>query len=96
MFKSRVQSETEAAAAISTQNRIQAPRLSRLLDERKSIRTRRDMEFLAKRFNMDLEKLDAVAKFLTTPSVRQNSAVRVVTKDGEEKEIMKVNASSKQ
>ena len=52
------------------------------------------MEFLAKRFNVDLEKLDAVAKFLSTPSVRQNSAVCVVTKDGEEKQIMKVNASS--
>ncbi|KAJ6546495.1 hypothetical protein DFH09DRAFT_1249056 [Mycena vulgaris] len=89
MFNSRVQSETEAAAPIPTQNRVQAPKLSRLLDERKSIRTQRDMEFLAKRFDIDLEKLDAISKFVTTPSVHENSTIRVMAKDGEERQITK-------
>jgi len=89
MFDSRVQSENEAAAPIPTQNRLQAPRLAMLLDERKSIRTRRDMEFLAQRFGVDLEKLDAIAKFVSTPSVQANSAVRVASKDGQEKQIIK-------
>ncbi|KAJ7738490.1 hypothetical protein DFH07DRAFT_840984 [Mycena maculata] len=89
MFNSRVQSENEAAAPTQTLNRVQAPTLSRLLDERKSIRTRRDMEFLAQRFGLEVEKLDAIAKFLSTPSVHQNSAVRVTGESGDEKQIMK-------
>ncbi|KAJ7470572.1 hypothetical protein FB451DRAFT_342194 [Mycena latifolia] len=89
MFNSRVQSETEADSPMPTLNRVQAPKLSRLLDERKTIRTTRDMEFLAKRFDIESEKLDAIAKFLTTPSVHQNSMVRVAGKDGEERQIMK-------
>ncbi|KAJ7489893.1 hypothetical protein B0H11DRAFT_2229405 [Mycena galericulata] len=89
MFDSRVRSENEAATTLQTQNRVQAPMLSRLLDERKSIRTRRDMEFLAKRFGLDLQKLDAVSDFLNTPSVHQKSTVRVNGKDGEERQIMR-------
>ncbi|KAF7363281.1 hypothetical protein MSAN_00983300 [Mycena sanguinolenta] len=89
MFDSRVQSENEAAGSVPTQNRLQASKLTMLLDERKSIRTRRDMEFLAQRFGIDLEKLDAVSKFVSTPSVQANSAVRVTSKDGQEKQIIK-------
>ncbi|KAJ6513861.1 hypothetical protein C8R47DRAFT_1092134 [Mycena vitilis] len=89
MFNSQVQSENEAAAPTPTQNRVQAPILSQLLDERKSIRTKRDMEFLAKRYGVDLEKLDTMAKFLSTPSIHQNSTVRVAGKDGQERQIMK-------
>jgi crotonobetainyl-CoA:carnitine CoA-transferase CaiB-like acyl-CoA transferase len=95
MFNSRVQSENEAAASMPTQNRVPAPKLSQLLDERKAIRSRRDMEFLAKRFDVDVEKLDAVAKFVNTPSVQQNSVVRAADKDGEEKQIMKVRSAKK-
>ncbi|KAJ6623443.1 hypothetical protein B0H10DRAFT_1786307 [Mycena sp. CBHHK59/15] len=90
MFNSRMQSENEAAAPGSIQNRAQAAKLSRLLDERKSIRTGRDMEFLAKRFDIDVEKVEAVARFITTPSVQANSAVDTAVKDGEERRIMKV------
>ncbi|KAJ7090061.1 hypothetical protein C8R43DRAFT_1142141 [Mycena crocata] len=90
MFNSRVQSENEAAAPTPTQNRLPAQTLSRLLDERKSIRTRRDMEFLAKRFGLDVEKLDAVSQCLSTPSVHQNTT-RVVDKDGNEKQIMRAS-----
>jgi hypothetical protein len=53
------------------------------------------MEFLAKRFDVDVEKLDAVAKFVNTPSVQQNSVVRAADKDGEEKQIMKVRSAKK-
>ncbi|KAJ7752039.1 hypothetical protein B0H16DRAFT_1246633, partial [Mycena metata] len=83
MFNSRSRSENEAAAQNPTQNRIHASQLSRLFDERKSIRTRREMEFLAARYGLDLEKLDAIAEFLSTPSVHDNSAVQI-GKDGEE------------
>ncbi|KAJ7694176.1 hypothetical protein B0H17DRAFT_1058052 [Mycena rosella] len=89
MFNSRVQSEAEAASPTPTQNRVQASTLSHLLDERKSIRTKRDMEFLAKRYGVDLEKLDAIAEFISTPSVHRNSVVRVAGKDGEERQLMK-------
>ncbi|KAJ7343665.1 hypothetical protein DFH08DRAFT_873334 [Mycena albidolilacea] len=89
MFDSRVQSENQATASAPTQNRLQAPKLATLLDERKSIRTARDMEFLAQRFGVDLEQLDAISKFVNTPSVQANSAVRVTSKDGQEKQTIK-------
>ncbi|KAJ7273527.1 hypothetical protein B0H12DRAFT_496681 [Mycena haematopus] len=89
MFDSRVQSENQAAAFVPTQNRLQASKLAMLLDERKSIRTKRDMEFLAQRFGIDSEKVDAISKFVSTPSVHANSAVRVASKDGQEKQIIK-------
>ncbi|KAJ7046589.1 hypothetical protein C8F04DRAFT_1061008 [Mycena alexandri] len=88
MFNSRSQSENEAAAQNPTQNRIRAPQLSRLLDERKSIRTRREMEFLAARYGLDLEKIDAIAEFLSTPSVHENSALQI-GKDGEERTLLR-------
>lgn len=91
MFNSRTQSENEAAASTPTPNRVQAPKLSQLLDERKSTRSARDMEFLAQRFGIDLEKLDAIAKFLSTPSVHEKSTIRVAGKEGEETQIMKVS-----
>lgn len=89
MFNSRLQSETEAASSTPTLNRIHAARLSHLLDERKSIRTTRDVEFLAQRFGVELGKLDAIAKFLSTPSVAQASVVRLSTRDGDNRQIMK-------
>ncbi|KAJ7219100.1 hypothetical protein GGX14DRAFT_589990 [Mycena pura] len=90
MYNSRLLSENEAASANPPQNRVQASRLSQLLDERKSVRTARDMEFLAKRFGVDLEKLESISKFLSTPSVHANSLVRDVHKDGGDKQVMKV------
>jgi len=89
MFNSRTQSENEAAASTPTPNRVHASKLSQLLDERKSIRSARDMEFLAQRFGIDLEKLDAIAKFVNTPSVHEKSTIRVAGKEGEETQIMK-------
>ncbi|KAK7015021.1 hypothetical protein R3P38DRAFT_2544126 [Favolaschia claudopus] len=88
MFDSRVQSETQADSATHTQNRLHATRLTLLLNERKSVRTRRDMEFLAQRYGVDLNKLDAIAKFVSTPSVQANSGLRVQTSDGQEQRIM--------
>jgi hypothetical protein len=89
MFNSRVQSENEAAAGGPTPNRVQASQLSQLLDERKAIRSRRDMEFLAKRYGIDVEKLENVAKFVNTPSVEAQSTTRVPVKN-EERPIMRV------
>lgn len=49
------------------------------------------MEFLAARYGVDLEKLDAIAEFLSTPSVHENSTVQI-GKDGEDKTVMRVRA----
>ncbi|KAJ7285661.1 hypothetical protein C8J57DRAFT_1662398 [Mycena rebaudengoi] len=89
MFNSRVQSENEVAAGGPTPNRVQASQLSQLLDERKAIRSQRDMEFLAKRYGIDVEKLENVAKFVNTPSVEAQSTTRAAVKN-EERPIMRV------
>ncbi|CAK5279614.1 unnamed protein product, partial [Mycena citricolor] len=78
MYKTRVQSETDAESPTPIRNRMPAPRLSLLLDQRKSVKTRRDMEFLAARYGLDLDMLDAVAKFVNTPSVQQSDMARSV------------------
>ncbi|KAJ7632439.1 hypothetical protein FB45DRAFT_503176 [Roridomyces roridus] len=89
MFDSQLQSESEAAAAVQAPNRLHAPTLSRLLDERKSIRTPRDMEYLAKRFGIDIDKLEAVARYVSTPSVDPRTAVRVTGKDGDSSQVLR-------
>ncbi|KAJ7063125.1 hypothetical protein C8F01DRAFT_58277 [Mycena amicta] len=85
---SRLQRENDATSTTPTLNHVPAPILSRLLDDRKTLHTQRDMEFLAKRFGVDLEKLDAVSMFVSTPSVHANSAQRVVQQDGDDRYIM--------
>ncbi|KAF7295087.1 hypothetical protein MIND_01047000 [Mycena indigotica] len=85
---SRLHAEADAA----TLNHIPASTFSRLLDERKAVRTRRDMQFLAKRFGLEVEKLDLVAQFVTTPSVRANSQQRVAQQDGSDRYIMQVKS----
>ncbi|KAF7322821.1 hypothetical protein HMN09_00061400 [Mycena chlorophos] len=83
----RIEAESDALSSSPTLNRIPAPTLGRLLDERKTVRTRRDMEFMAKRFGLDIDKLDTVTRYVNTPSVRAGSEQRIVQEDGDEKFI---------
>ncbi|KAF5365615.1 hypothetical protein D9758_003188 [Tetrapyrgos nigripes] len=85
MLESRMQSEREAFSLQSSPNRVQAPTLSYLLDKRKSTASKHDIEDLAQKYGLKVDKLDSVARYVTTPSIQGDSIVRTVGEDGEER-----------
>lgn len=91
MFQSRAESEVEAAAPRLARNHLHAPSLSQLLDERKGARSAGDVEVLARKWGVDVEKLESVARFVNSPSVQGGRASRIVGKDGEESLVMEVS-----
>jgi len=88
LFKSRRESEHEAASPRPVHNRLHAATLSELLDKRKSAKSAQDVEQLAKQYDIDIAKLEKLARFVNTPSVQRGTAVRTVEKDGEESIVM--------
>ncbi|KAF8061530.1 hypothetical protein FPV67DRAFT_283858 [Lyophyllum atratum] len=84
LFKSRTESELEAASPVPIRNRLHAATLSELLDKRKSAKSAQDVERLAEQYNIDVAKLEKLARFVNTPSIQSGTAVRIVEKDGEE------------
>ena len=90
MFESRAQSEAEAASLRPVPNRLHGLALSDLLDKRKSVRTREDLERLAKEYAIDVGKLESLVRFVSSPSVERGTEVRIVDKDGNESVTMQV------
>ncbi|GLB35352.1 hypothetical protein LshimejAT787_0209170 [Lyophyllum shimeji] len=88
LFKSRIESEHEAASPRPVHNRLHAAALSELLDKRKDARSVQDVEQLAKQYNIDVAKLEHLAQFVNTPSVQSGTVVRTVEKDGQESVMM--------
>ncbi|KAJ4488155.1 hypothetical protein J3R30DRAFT_3433449 [Lentinula aciculospora] len=85
MIESRVQSEEEAASMHPSRNHIQASTLSYLLDKSKSHASRQEIRELADKYNVDIEKIEGLSRYFTTPSINPNSVVRKVrNEDGEE------------
>lgn len=62
---------SEEAAELPTPNRISAQTLSNLLDDRKSAKSRKDVENLIKEYGLDLdiELLEELATHINAPSV---------------------------
>ncbi|TFK42881.1 hypothetical protein BDQ12DRAFT_297172 [Crucibulum laeve] len=88
LFKSRAQSEFEGASSQPTKNFIHAPSLSELLDERKGAKTREDLEILAEKYGIDVERMENLTRFVNTPSVDRGATVKTVGKDGDESIII--------
>lgn len=62
-----------------------------LLEERKSVATREELEKLASRYEIDVDKLESVARFVSSPSVDEGAVRRKVDGDGVEQVKMKVS-----
>lgn len=67
--------------------------LHELLEERKSVTTRDELEKLALRYEIDVDKLESVARFVNSPSVDEGSVRREVDRDGVEQVKMKVSCA---
>lgn len=93
MYRSRVQAEAEAEAASggSAQNRLLAASLAELLEARKTVADRTGLEALAKRYHMDVAKLERLGRVVNTPSIDENTVVRTTDKHGEESVTMVVS-----
>ncbi|THU99334.1 hypothetical protein K435DRAFT_499211 [Dendrothele bispora CBS 962.96] len=87
MLESRLQSEREAFSMQPSEssNRVQAPTLCFLLDKRKSTASKRDIQDLASKYGLKVEKLESVARYVSSPSIQSGSIVKTVGQDGEEK-----------
>lgn len=85
LFESRA--KAEAAASEPSRNRLYAFVLSDLLDRRKAVRSRQDLEKLAKEFNIDVEKLESLARFVNSPSI-DKATIRPIAGKSEEDGFM--------
>lgn len=61
--------------------------LTDLLDRRKGARSRQDLETLAREFNIDVAKLEMLARFVNSPSIN-SASIRPVAGKSEEDGFM--------
>lgn len=74
-----------AASFRAPRNRLQIAALANLFDERKTVTTRRELDRVADRYNMDGKVLERLARYVNTPSVSEE-AVQVTTRGDNEQE----------
>ncbi|KIP09276.1 hypothetical protein PHLGIDRAFT_126432 [Phlebiopsis gigantea 11061_1 CR5-6] len=85
----RLQAEREAGAAQPARNRLLAAALHDVLEERKHARGPADVDRLTRRYEIDADHLDRLARYVTTPAVDPASVQRVLKGDGSEVTTMK-------
>ncbi|KAA1471341.1 hypothetical protein DENSPDRAFT_776207 [Dentipellis sp. KUC8613] len=90
-FESRAQSEADAASSHAPRNRLLAASLSDLLDQRKYATSRKELEKFAEQYGIEVQKLESVARYVSTPSVDEKTAIRMVEDNGEESITMVVS-----
>jgi len=83
LFESRAKLEFEASSPRLPRNHLHSFTLTELLNQRKSAHTRYDLQKLSKSFGIELNKLDSLTRFVTSPSVIA-TAIHSVGKDGKE------------
>lgn len=91
VYESRLQSELEARSLHPSRNRLHAASLSDLLEDRKLARSAEDLEKLGSRYEIDVEKIKSLARYVNTPEADPNSVKRVLKQDGSEVTTMKVS-----
>lgn len=91
MLQSQQLSEKQASSSTSTRNRILAGNMVDVLEERKFIATRKELERLAEKNDLDVDVLESVAQCVSSPSILEGSRRTVVDEDGEERVTMLVS-----
>ena len=83
MHQKRTQSEVEASAS-HPPNRLLSAKLSDLLDERKQAASRKELESIANKYDMDIVKVESLVRFVNTPTVDEGTTVRTRDASGEQ------------
>ena len=86
MHQTRARSEIEATPSHAARNRILSATLSELLDERKQTTSFKELERIANKYDMDIAKLESLARFVNTPTIGEGTTTR--TKDTNEEQII--------
>jgi hypothetical protein len=86
MHQTRARSEIEATPSHAARNRILSATLSELLDERKQATSFKELERIANKYDMDIAKLESLARFVNTPTIGEGTTTR--TKDTNEEQII--------
>jgi len=81
-FRSRQQSEAEAASH-PVRNHLLAPALSDLLDDRKRVTSIQELQSLATRYGVDVDKLERLARYVNSPSADEGTRRKVVEQEEE-------------
>ena len=84
LFESRAASESEASSLKPMRNHLYAASLHELFDAQKSVRSRKDLESLARKYNVDVDKLERLSQVVNSPSVDSRLNVKTVDKNGDE------------
>jgi len=82
LFESRAKPEFEASSPHLPKNHLYSSTLTELLNQRKSVHIQKDLEKLSREFGIELDKLESLVRFVTSPSV-VGTAIQSVGKDGE-------------
>ena len=82
LFESRAKLEFESSSPHLPKNHLYSSTLTELLNQRKSAHTQKELEKLSKEFGIELDKLESLVRFVTSPSVI-GTAIHSVGKDGE-------------
>lgn len=93
VYQTRLQSEIEARTFQPAKGHIFASNLSDLLEERKAVKNTQELENLAKQYEVNVSKLESLARYVTTPTVDPNSVKRILKDDGSEITMMKASTS---
>jgi hypothetical protein len=84
MHQSRARSEVEATASHPTRNRLLSGTLSDLLDERKKATSLKELETIANIHDIDIMKLESLARFVNSPAIGEGTIVRTRDAGGDQ------------
>ncbi|OJT03512.1 hypothetical protein TRAPUB_5791 [Trametes pubescens] len=88
IHESRLLSEDQARSSRQPHNRLVAASLTELLEERKYAPTLKALEELPKKYAIDSDKVERLARYVNSPSVHPDSVKRWVSEDGAEQTTM--------
>lgn len=80
----------DAHSARPVRNRLLAASLADLLEERKLVSTPEELKKLAEKYDIDLVKLENIARHVNSPSIDEASVVKRIDDDGSEQMKMTV------
>ena len=90
-YQAQLQSEVEARSFQPAKGHLFAGALSDLLEERKFVKSQEELQRLAKRYDVDVSKLESLSRYVNTSTVDPASVKRILKDDGSEVTTMKVS-----
>ncbi|KAL5533310.1 hypothetical protein ACEPAF_5086 [Sanghuangporus sanghuang] len=85
VLQSRQTSEEEAASYTPPRNRLRASELFSVLEARKTSHSPNQLQEVARQYNVDLDVLERLARFVNTPSIIEESRRKVIDEEGKER-----------